>query len=303
MSETVAEWAQPAVNVVRKYLDSEPRVESPQDLARAVEKAITQVTLDQRASLWSGLLGKQVLYRHPSGVSFWVRLGDGISMYAIRSDRDDAATTFVLSRLTPGGTFLDVGANTGWFALRAAARYGQLGGGSVHAFEPQPVMFDLISRSIAENDLGDSITLHALALGNEEKTVWMATPPFNSGGALVRFNEVRDSFPVEMKTLDSLDLKAERVDILKVDIEGSEPLFVEGAADFLRRHRPVIYSELHPKKLEWVSKRSREDYLAQMEGLGYRALALDSAGNPVPFDRSQLSDARKLLDVVFEPAG
>jgi FkbM family methyltransferase len=209
MNQDVIEWARPTTEVLLRHLDCEPRVDSPEDLARAVEKAISQAILDQRAHLWSGLLGKQVLYRHPSGVSFWIRLGDGISMYAIRSGRDDAATQFVLSHLTRGGTFLDVGANTGWFALRAAARYRDLGGGSVHAFEPQPVMFDLITRSIGENQLQDMLTLHDIALGNEEKTVWMATPAFNSGGSTVRFRQVKESFPVQLKRLDSLGLSAE----------------------------------------------------------------------------------------------
>jgi FkbM family methyltransferase len=301
MSDDVGQWAKPTIDAVRRHLDGEPVVQTPQDLAGVVEKALSHALLEQRSQTWSGMLGKQVLFPHPSGVSFWVRLGDGISMYAIRSDRDDAATNLVLSHLTPGGTFLDVGANTGWFALRAANRYRELGGGTVHAFEPQSVMFELITRSIAENDLGDILTLHNCALGNEEKTVWMATPAFNSGGSLVRFKEVKESSPVKMTRLDALDLDVDRVDIMKVDIEGSEPLFMEGATEFLRRYRPKIYSELHPKKLEWVSKRSREDYLDQMEALGYRALALSPAGQTAPFDRAELSDTRRLLDVIFEP--
>jgi FkbM family methyltransferase len=302
MTTDVMDWAEPTLEILRRHLDSEPRVESAEDLARAVEKAISQVTLDQRAKLWSGLLGKQVLYPHPSGVSFWIRLGDGISMYAVRSDRDDAATRFVLSHLTPGGTFLDVGANTGWFALRAAHRYRELGGGSVHAFEPQPVMADLITRSSGENRLEDHLSLHRIAVGNEARTVWMSTPAFNSGGSLVRFKEGNESFAVEMKTLDSLGLEIDRVDILKVDIEGSEPLFIEGAAEFLRKHRPVIYSELHPKKLQWVANRSREEDLGQLEALGYAAFALTASAELAPFDRADLADPRKLLDVVFKPA-
>lgn len=302
MSDDVSLWAKPTIDAVRRHLDQEPAVQTPEDLAKTVEKAMTHALLEQRSLTWSGMLGKQVLFPHPSGVSFWVRLGDGISMYAIRSERDDAATNLIMSHLTPGGTFLDVGANTGWFALRAANRYRELGGGRVHAFEPQPVMFELITRSIAQNDLGDILTLHNVALGNEEKTVWMATPAFNSGGSLVRFQEVKESVPVKMTLLDSLALDVERIDIMKVDIEGSEPLFMEGATEFLRRYRPKIYSELHPKKLEWVSKRTREDYLDQMEALGYRALSMSAAGKIAPFDRAELSDNRRLLDVIFEPA-
>lgn len=296
-----AEWAQPVLDSVRKYLPSDPRVETPSELAKAVEKAIGQAIHQERGQMWAGLLGKEVLFPHHSGVSFWVRLGDGISMYAIRSERDDQATRFLLSRLTKGGTFLDVGANTGWFALRAAARYRELGNGSVHAFEPQPVMFDLITRSIEQNRLEDILTLHGIAVGNEEKTVWMATPAYNSGGATVRFREVNESVPVQMTKLDSMDLRFDRIDAMKVDIEGAEPLFIEGAVEFLKTHRPVIYSELHPKKLEWVSKRSREDYLDQVEALGYRTLTLGRDGTAVPFSRDELQNKTKLIDVVFEP--
>jgi FkbM family methyltransferase len=301
MRDDVREWAGPTIEVLKRHLDAEPKVETPQELAKAVEKGISQVTLDQRANVWSGMLGKQVLYPHPSGVSYWIRLGDGISMNVIRSDRDDSATQFVLSHLTKGGTFFDVGANTGWFALRAAARYRELGAGMVHAFEPQPVMFDLVTRSIEENGLQDMVELHGIALGNEESTVWMTTPAFNSGGSLVRFKEVKDSAEVPLKRFDSLGLAPDKVDIMKVDIEGSEPFFVEGAVEFIKRYRPVIYSELHPKKLQWVANRSREDYLDQMEALGYRTLALGPAGKAIAFDRAELQTNARLLDVVFQP--
>ena len=71
----------------------------------------------------------------------------------------------------------------------------------------------------------------------------------------------------------------------------------------MNKHRPVIYSELHPKKLEWISKRTREDYLDQVEGLGYRTLSLRRDGTTAPFDRAELENKTRLIDVVFEPAG
>jgi FkbM family methyltransferase len=295
------DWAGPSMAVLQRFLPAQPKVDTPEELAKALESALSQAIQRERVQQWSGLLGKEVLFPHPSGVSYWVRLGDGISMYAIKSERDDAATSFLLSRLTKGGTFLDVGSNTGWFALRAAARYRELGEGTVHAFEPQPVMADLITRSIRENGLDQILNLHRLALGNEQQTVWMASPAYNSGGSTVRFREVNDSFAVQMETMDSLGLPITTIDVMKVDIEGAEPLFVEGATQFLKQHRPLIYSELHPKKLQWVSKRSREDYLNQVEALGYRTLSLNRDGSTPPFDRGQLDDTARLIDVVFEP--
>ena len=90
MSDEVGRWTDATMAVLARHSQDLGAVGTPEDLARAVEKTITAAILEQRATLWSGLLGKQVLYPHPSGVAFWIRLGDGISMYAIRADRDDA---------------------------------------------------------------------------------------------------------------------------------------------------------------------------------------------------------------------
>jgi len=118
----------------------------------------------------------------------------------------------------------------------------------------------------------------------------------------VRFKQINESVPVPLTRLDALNLPLGRIDIMKVDIEGSEPMFIEGAADFIREHRPKIYSELHPTKLQRVSNRSREDYLRQMRELGYRALVLTPHGETAPLQPAHLDDPRKLLDVVFDPA-
>lgn len=66
-------------------------------------------------------------------------------------------TTAVSTLLYSGAVVLDVGANTGYYALIAAALAGP--GGHVHAFEIQPAIIDILRRNIARNGFEDRITV------------------------------------------------------------------------------------------------------------------------------------------------
>lgn len=275
-------------------------IASPEALSAEVAARLKARILDDRRRSWAGMLGKTAIYPHPSGLSFWVLLGDSMSAGIIRADRDDVATRFLLGRLTPGGTFLDIGANAGWFAIRAAARYREIGGGTVHAFEPQALLHGLVERTAALNAL-EGVHVHQLALGDRTCDVFMADGGMNSGGSYVRFRGSPGRAATPMRPLDALDLPIERVDAVKIDIEGAEPMFFRGAAGFVARHRPFIYSELHPRKLDRVSGSSRAAYLDQVEAAGYETLALARDGTAAPFDRGLLAEEGRLHNVLFRP--
>lgn len=269
----------------------------PSSLPLLIGEIQKQAAAAERVRNWEPVAGKVVMYPHGPGVSFWLRLGDSMS-HAILRQRDDAGLLFVLSRLTRGGTFLDIGANFGWFALRAAQVYKQLGDGKVHAFEPQAEVAECLASAVRTNEFGAIVTLHQMALGDQQTKVWMRPPGNNSGGSHVMFKRAAGA-AVEMRQLDSLDLGIGRLDIIKLDIEGAEPMFMAGARAFLSRYRPTIYSELHPTKLQTTAGITREAYLDLVESLGYTTMLIEPKGQLASFDRSTLSD--RLLNVVFEP--
>jgi hypothetical protein len=70
--------------------------------------------------------------------------------------------------------------------------------------------------------------------------------------------------------LDDLLHGVERLDVIKVDIEGAEYRALVGARDLILKFRPVVFSEFSPGGLGLVSKVSGEDYLLMLTGAGYR---------------------------------
>src|SRR5262249_33883484 len=98
---------------------------------------------------------------------------------------------------------------------------------------------------------------------------------------------------VPLVALDHLDIRRP-VRFIKMDVEGAEPQVLRGAARILREDRPTILSELHPVQLERASGVSAEEFLAQLQALGYRAQTIDGAPVETP-----TGDA--LVSILLEP--
>jgi FkbM family methyltransferase len=221
------------------------------------------------------------------GVRLFVDLSDHvIGLNIVRGQYERDATELVRRSLHPGDIAIDAGAHIGLFAIQMAAAVGR--SGIVYAFEPFGPNADLVERSIAENEFGDRMVLRRAAVGAESGTATLTFPfeTLNTGGAYV----VRPgtapmpghrTTEVPIVALDDLDIRRP-VRLIKMDVEGAEPLVVRGAARLLAEDRPLIVSELHPSQLERVSGASAADFLDEMRGLGYRPTTIDGA----PIDRT-----------------
>jgi len=142
------------------------------------------------------------------------------------------------------------------------------------------------------------VVLRRSAVGAESGTATLTFPveTLNTGGAyIVRPGTApmpgNRTTEVPIVALDDLDIRRP-VRLIKMDVEGAEPLVVRGATRLLAEDRPLIVSELHPAQLERVSGVSAAAFLDQMRALGYRATTIDGA----PIDRTP-HDA--LASVVF----
>lgn len=145
----------------------------------------------------------------------------------------------------PGRTVVEVGANIGVHTVALARACSP---GVVYAFEPQPVLFELLNRNLALNDITNVVTRQeACGAAPGEASI----PPIdyarraNFGG--VALGAPGEGAPVKVVTLDSLELPA--CHVLKVDVEGWEQQVLEGAADTIRRCRPRLYVENDRPKL------------------------------------------------------
>ena len=236
-----------------------------------------RLVINKVAQLWKERKPVCTLIR--GGRRLWVDLHDVyVSAGCLYDNYEPSETKFILSRLKPGDAFLDIGANVGWFTILAADAVGPEG--KIFAFEPRTLTFNLLQQSVVDNALGGRVVLFHSALGKSEGTLRLVWTPntINPGGArLERLGEDignNDYEVVPVRPLDSLDIDRD-VAIVKMDVEGAEPLVLQGGEKFLARCRPTILSEVLSDCLRHVSGVEPDEYMKYLRRLGYRVFELD----------------------------
>lgn len=160
---------------------------------------------------------------------------------------------FLCSTLRPGMTFVDVGANEGYFSVLASSLVGA--SGRVLAVEPQMRLQPVISRNLALND-ATNVKVAPIAVSDQRGIGRLhMTPDTNSGASgLSRFTKYRlQTQATPLRTLEeALDENGvDRVDLMKMDIESYEYEAILGARDLFGKGRVACLAlELHPTLLE-----------------------------------------------------
>jgi FkbM family methyltransferase len=156
--------------------------------------------------------------------------------------------------IRPGDTFVDGGANMGFYSLLAAKAL--KGNGRVVSFEPDPRNIPILRSNIEINALGALIRIEAKALSDRECELDFWGAPENTwGGSLVELpGEESKRYRVFATTLDQyvISTNLESVDIIKLDIEGAESLALRGMRQSLRTARMVVY-EINKPRLDQLN--------------------------------------------------
>ncbi len=132
------------------------------------------------------------------------------------------------SFLRDDSVFLDIGANVGIFSLRLAPRLKNFG--QIHAFEPHPLMQDLLARNLHLNGLGGTITVHPVGVSDHNGTVAIGYPREHLGGGSVVYgaNTEMEIIEADLRTIDDLFGPGFRADVVKIDVEGHELQVLRG---------------------------------------------------------------------------
>jgi FkbM family methyltransferase len=200
---------------------------------------------------------------------FWARLPDDLGGYEFLCDlrdplmreacvtgRYEPQETLLLRRLlAPGETFVDVGANWGYFTLAGAHLVGRHG--CVLSVEADPRAYETLSANVTRNGIR-ATALHAAASDQAGYLTMAAYGPAgdtagNFGVALTASpSQGASRFDVLGQTLDAMldEAGIERVHLMKMDIEGNEHRALAGLA---RRMSSALVDrlvlELHPSYL------------------------------------------------------
>lgn len=172
---------------------------------------------------------------------------------------------------------VDVGGNIGLFAVIASKKITH-NQGKVYVFEPDPECFEVIKKNIEFHQL-KNVHLSQCALSDEEKTVHFFKDEYYSTlGSFAKNNTDHNTKALKVKTckLDDYVKKysIQKVDLIKLNIQGSEGLAIEGAKNIIEKDLPLIITEYWPygmKNIGYDSKQFIEYFLS----LNYEFIQFD----------------------------
>jgi FkbM family methyltransferase len=134
-----------------------------------------------------------------------------------------------------GSVVADIGANLGYFTMLLADLTGHEG--RVLSFEPNPQLAPLVRKSIAVNGFAGFTDFHEIGLGPERGYAQMdATIDQPGGGRTIPTRFKRGGIRIER--LDSIP-HADRIEFIKMDVEGFEPNVWQGMTGLLEQGRPL----------------------------------------------------------------
>jgi len=193
-------------------------------------------------------------------------------------DYDPFMTSFMKAHIPEGAVCWDVGSERGWFALLMGKLVGPTG--RVDAFEAFLPNYEKLQANIALNNF-TWVHSYNLAVGDRSENMYFIPPSDeithhisfleDHSGVGYLVPEARPgSIEVAMTTLDQHveETESDRLDFIKMDIEGAEVAALQGAQQAIRQFRPKIAIEYNREAASRVGT-SIEELDALLESYGY----------------------------------
>jgi len=159
-------------------------------------------------------------------------------------------TCLMLKLLKKGMSFVDIGANLGYFTLLGAKAVGD--SGRVYAFEPESLNFRLLSKSINENKFRN-VEIHNQVVSDTNGIVKLFKADVHQpGGHSIGTDRGLGFEDVQSTTLDGFweTSGRQRWDMLKIHVTGDDPMVLRGATGVLNELHPMIAMVFDPPKWE-----------------------------------------------------
>ena len=194
-------------------------------------------------------------------------------------------TRWIGQRLEPGDTFVDVGANIGYYSLLASTLVGVSGG--VVAIEPSPTIFAALQHNLVRNRVTNVRAVN-VAASDREGVVKLFRGPYHNLGETTTLEEQNLEVECEVDAipLDAILVPQEihNARLVKIDVEGAECSVVAGMSMLLSSCRPdlEIIVEVHPEQLVRQGRRP-EDLMRIFLDAGFYAYGLENDDSPLGY--------------------
>jgi FkbM family methyltransferase len=224
----------------------------------------------------------EAFFKADNGVEFVYVRGFGLRHLEFNGTNDRLELEFISHNFESGGVFLDIGANFGYYGLSVAKMHETA---RVCCFEPGPTAFACLTTNIRRNRLDNVEAIQAAVL-EEERDVRITTDTF--GGDHLIEKPGRPFHDVKGVTLDGFVDRAglQRVDYIKIDVEGAELKVLHGGQQTIRAHSPIIQLETTDDFAERFGARSH-DVFDLLADLGFAYVFLKRVDQDAGFGRFQ----------------
>jgi FkbM family methyltransferase len=197
------------------------------------------------------------------------------------------AVALIDSLVGDGDVCLDIGANVGALTIAIARRVGPTG--HVYAFEPGTVTYPRLVRNLEMNpSIGRRVVPLRLGVSDQPGTLYWNEEAHNRGNATLYESS---GTPVPVVTIDGhfAGQPLQRLDFVKIDVEGMEYEVLSGARRTLLAHRPVIYLETLPHFASIRGFPVRERIEELLRELGYALYGVREQGRLTAVTASNMS--------------
>jgi FkbM family methyltransferase len=181
-------------------------------------------------------------------------------------------------------TVVDVGSNIGYYTLLAARLVGE--NGHVFAFEPEPKNFGLLSKNVALNSYKNVVPVQK-AISGETGSAKLFLDKNNLGGhSLSEANVTKDdAVSVELTSIDDFFKNTNfKVDIVKMDVQGSEMKALEGMTKTIEKNENLmILTEFWPAGLKNAGS-SAEAFIVKLKEFGFTIFQVGQQLEPADID-------------------
>jgi FkbM family methyltransferase len=170
--------------------------------------------------------------------TYWVPTDNASALGGVLAEEQRDPYSFMSCRVREKDVVLDCGANVGVFTRRALNHGARL----VVAIEPGPDNVECLRRNFASEIAAGRVVVYPKGVWDKDSWLELWGQGGGSAGYSVVMKETPDSrhIRVPLTTIDKLvaELKLDRVDFIKMDVEGAESQALTGAAETLRRFHP-----------------------------------------------------------------
>jgi FkbM family methyltransferase len=205
----------------------------------------------------------------PRGLTLWMPPGYRDTRTVVTGLFQQDETKLFERLVVPGTTVVDAGAYVGYFTVLSAALIGTRG--RVYAFEPDSLAYDYLLRNITSNRCSNTIAINK-AVSDRAGRLSMVRDPVGPESFVTTRLPDGQAMVVEAVTMDSFfeTQNWPAVDIVKMNIEGSELFALRGMRELSLRNRALqVVMEFNPMAMTRAGVR-REDLSGTLSQLGFR---------------------------------